>query len=135
MFSKIDKTAHPPKFKPLLVYDGNCGFCKYWIIKWKRLTYDHIDYSPYQKVLNQFEDIPEHHFKEAVRFINLDGTVGNGPEAAFQTLKYKKRYRFLHRWYAKYTWFQKLSDFGYQWVADHRNFLFKVSRFLFGKKP
>lgn len=135
MFTKIQKTKFPPKDKPLLVYDGNCGFCKYWIIKWKRLTQNHVTYTPFQKAAKNLADIPEHYFKEAVRFIDLEGNVGNGPEAAYQTLQYKNSYRFLARWYSKYSLFRKISDYGYQWVADHRNFLFRVSRFLFGKKP
>ena len=118
-----------------MVYDGNCGFCKYWIIKWKRLTGDQVNYAPFQKAAAAHSDIPEEYFKQAVRYIDLSGDVGNGPEAVYLSLSHKKKYRFLIRWYHNNKWFQKLSDFGYQWVADHRNFLFKLSRFLFGKKP
>ena len=28
--------------KPVLIYDGNCGFCKIWIEYWKTLTADAI---------------------------------------------------------------------------------------------
>lgn len=118
-----------------MVYDGNCGFCKYWIIKWKRMTYGNVDYLPYQKVSKHFSDIPEDYFRQAVRYIDTDGSVGNGPEAAYLSLSHKPKYRFLIAWYRKSKLFRRLSDYGYQWVADHRNFLFKVSRFLFGKTP
>ena len=135
MFPKIQKTLFPPQDKPILVYDGNCGFCKYWIIKWKRITQGNIGYSPYQKVAAQFSDIPVDYFRQAVRYIDTDGSVGNGPEAAFLTLQFKKRYRFLLNWYRNMAWFRKLSDVVYQWIADNRTFLFKVSRFFFGKRP
>lgn len=135
MFAKVQRTVFPPQDKPILIYDGNCGFCKYWIIKWRRMTRESIQYFPYQKVASQFSDIPEDYFRQAVRYIDTDGTVGNGPEAAFQTLYIKKKYRFLLRWYRGKTWFRMLSDRVYQWIADHRTFLFKLSRLFFGKKP
>lgn len=116
-----------------MVYDGKCGFCKYWIIKWKRISGNQIDYRSYQKVHHRFKDIPVNHFKEAVRLIDIDGTVYNGPDAAFMTFKMKGELPYLHRWYNKYLWFKKITNAVYQWIADHRNFMFKVSVRLFGK--
>ena len=36
--------------RPLLVFDGECPFCRAWVDYWKRLTGDRIDYAPYQEV-------------------------------------------------------------------------------------
>ena len=36
--------------KPVLIYDGNCGFCKIWIEYWKTLTADAIVYAASQNV-------------------------------------------------------------------------------------
>lgn len=116
-----------------MVYDGSCGFCKYWIIKWKKISGDQVDYVSYQRVHHRFKDIAVNHFKEAVRLIDTDGTVYNGPDAAFMTFKFKGRFSYLHPWYTKYNWFKKLTNFLYQWIADNRDFLFKVSVRLFGK--
>lgn len=133
MFQSLKKTNYPPKNKPLMVYDGNCGFCKYWIIKWKKISGDRVDYISYQRAYPQFKDIEVAHFKEAVRLIDTEGAIYNGPDAAFRTFYLKGKVPFLHLWYGKYLWFKKLLDFLYQWVADNRNFLFQISVRLFGK--
>ena len=78
MFSKIERTAYPPNEKPLMVFDGNCGFCKYWVIRWKKISGLEVDYRPYQEVAINFQDISENHLKEAVRYIDLDGNVFTG---------------------------------------------------------
>ncbi|MDE0087578.1 MAG: hypothetical protein OXU23_17785, partial [Candidatus Poribacteria bacterium] len=39
--------------KPLLVYDDDCDFCRYWIAQWQHVTQDRIDYAPYQEVAQQ----------------------------------------------------------------------------------
>lgn len=132
MFSKIDKTAYPPKH-PMMVFDGDCSFCKYWIVKWKKITLNKVIYQPYQKAADLFPDIPIKHFKQAVRFIDTNGQIANGPEAAYITYRSHWFYSFLFRWYLKKSWFEKLSDVAYQWVADHRSLLFKISKLMFGK--
>lgn len=119
----------------MMVFDGNCGFCRYWVVKWMKISGTEVEYKPYQKVAVNFSDIEEIHFKEAVRYIALDGTVYSGPEAAYITYYNKNKVPFLYTWYMEKNWFRKFSDVTYQWVADHRNFMSKVSVRLFGKNP
>ncbi len=135
MFTKLEKTQHPPKGKPIMVFDGNCGFCRYWVVKWMRISKLAIEYRPYQEVAENFSDIPPIHFKEAVRFIDLDGSILSGPEAAYIAYVKANKLTYLHQWYRKGGWFMKLSDVAYMWVADHRNFLSTISIYLFGKNP
>ena len=45
--NQILRVAAPPG-KPLLVYDGDCGFCKLWIRRWQRTTGARVDYLPFQ---------------------------------------------------------------------------------------
>jgi hypothetical protein len=35
-----------PGSRPLLIYDGDCGFCFYWASYWQKLTGDRVDYRP-----------------------------------------------------------------------------------------
>jgi predicted DCC family thiol-disulfide oxidoreductase YuxK len=42
---------------PLLIYDGDCGFCVYWARYWRKLTGDRVDYRPYQQVAAQYPEI------------------------------------------------------------------------------
>lgn len=135
MFEKVERTDFPPRHKPLMVYDGKCGFCKYWIIKWQNFTGDKVDYQPFQKVADQFKDIELSYFKTAVRFIELDGKIYSGPDAAYVTYYLYSKPKFLHLWYVNKKWFRNLSDFGYNFVANNRSFMFDLSKLLLGKDP
>ncbi len=118
-----------------MVFDGDCSFCIYWIIKWKKISADSIAYVSYQEAHNSFKDISIESFKEAVRLIETDGTVFSGADAAYYTYYLKGKFKFLHLWYQKYHWFKRLSDFIYRWIAKRRNFMFKLSVTLFGTHP
>ncbi|MDN3725462.1 DCC1-like thiol-disulfide oxidoreductase family protein [Aequorivita sp. SDUM287046] len=136
MFSKIQRTAFPPLEKPMMVWDGECGFCKYWITHWKSKTADRLDYRTYQEVAGNFPDIPLKEFKKASRLIELDGTVYSGPDSAYKSFTYFKTEDFRwHRWYSKDNWFTWLSDRGYNFIAKHRSFMFPLSKIFFGKNP
>lgn len=135
MFQKISRTAYPPKQKPVMIWDGNCGFCLYWTTRWLKITKDQVGYYSYQTVLERFPDIDEKHFKEASRFIDMDGKVYSGPQSAYKTLTLGSKWGFLNRWYENKKWFTRLSDKAYDFVAKNRNFLYKVTKFLFGSDP
>ena len=48
----------PASEKPILVYDGDCTFCRLWIDRWRALTGDRVQYAPFQEVSTQFPEIP-----------------------------------------------------------------------------
>lgn len=134
MFQHLEKTNFAPK-RPTLVYDGNCGFCRYWVLKWKKIASEHIDYFSYQEIASNFKDIPEFHFKEAVRFIDTNGKVYSGPDAAFQSYLIGKKKLFIYTLYQKSPLFKKLCDIAYQWIADYRSIVFEWCKFFIGKNP
>ena len=74
----------------MMVWDGECGSCKYWITYWKSRTGNSVDYRTFQKVSAQFEDISLEEFKKASRLIEVDGSVYSGPDSAFRTFRYFK---------------------------------------------
>lgn len=136
MFAKIRRTDFPPKDKPMMVWDGKCGFCKYWITNWKSNTKDRIEYSTYQEVASRYPDIPLKEFKKASRLIEMDGSVFSGPDSAFRSFLYfEKEDSKWHRWYSQKKWFQSLCDYGYNFIAKHRPQTFKVTKILFGRNP
>ncbi len=135
MYQDVVKTNYPPQRKPILVYDGNCGFCKYWVIKWKKLTRDTISYEPYQKVAVQFKDLSEEHFERAVRLILKNGRIISGPAVAYYTNQDKQIFSVLFQFYETNTWFRRFSDKCYNWIANHRRFMYRLSVTMFGKNP
>ena len=133
MYQKVERTRFPPE-RPLLVWDGNCGFCHYWVLRWRRMTGEAIQYAPYQKAGKQFPDIAEARFREAAQLIEPSGRVFSGAAAAYHTFTYDSTWAFLYDWYESAPLFRRLSDAAYQWIARHRSFLFDVTKLLWGKK-
>jgi lipase maturation factor 1 len=127
------RVASPP-LKPLLVYDGDCHFCRRWIARWQRATGDAIDYLPFQdeSIAGRFPEIPQEDFAQAVRLILPDGSVRFGAEAVFSSLAEAGRERWLLRLYRRFSAFADLSELVYEEVATHRSFLSKLDRIYSG---
>jgi len=134
MFAKIAKTQNPPK-QPLFIWDGECGFCKYWIIVWKSKTVN-LTYDTFQEAAGEFEDIPLKEFKKASRLIESDGAVFSGPDSAYRTLWYfAKPQKYWHRWYQQSDLFRWISDHGYNTIAKNRPIMMKLTLAFWGKNP
>jgi predicted DCC family thiol-disulfide oxidoreductase YuxK len=130
-FSKIKE---PPE-KALLVWDGACAFCLYWVNRLKKVTGSEVRYEPFQKIATQFPEIPEETFKRAVQFIDTSGSVFGGAAAVFKVLDYATKGSYLFRLYLKSHSFRKASDFVYEKVSNHRPAAYKVTLALWGKDP
>ncbi|MFC3415458.1 thiol-disulfide oxidoreductase DCC family protein [Algoriphagus hitonicola] len=134
MFKSIQKTQFPPQ-EPLFVWDGKCGFCKYWIIFWKSKTKG-LEYQTFQDVAENFPDIPLKEFKKASRLIEKDGAVFSGPDSAYRTFWYfKKPMKIWHHWYQRSSLFRKFSDQLYVTISKNRPFLMKMTLAFWGKNP
>lgn len=126
----------PVTTRPVLIWDGTCGFCKYWTTHWKKLSGDDVIYAPYQEIGHKFIDISVDQFRKEVHLIEPDGSIYRGAAAALRTIYYGSQKRqFLYRWYVSYPWFASLLDQAYIWVANHRSFLYRISTLLWGKDP
>ena len=133
MFKKINKTAFPPE-KSVLIWDGDCTFCKFWKTRWELKTHNVIDFAPYQDIAKRFKDIPLKEFKKASRLIEKDGQVYSGPDSAYRSI-YHSGTTFWHQLYTNQKWFRTLSDHGYNHIAKNRSFYYKVTIALFGSNP
>ena len=119
---------HPQNSKPLLIYDNDCDFCRYWIAQWQHITGDRIDYAPSQEVAAEFPEIPLSAFENSVQLILQNGTVLSGAEAVFRALN-----NGLLLWcYYHLFGFAKVSEWGYRFVAQHRPFFSALTRWFCG---
>ncbi|MCL6218887.1 thiol-disulfide oxidoreductase DCC family protein [Zunongwangia pacifica] len=133
MFTKIELTTHNPN-TPVLVWDGHCGFCKFWKTRWKKRTGNKIKYITLQKHALDFPDIPEKEFKKASRLITKDGRVFSGPDSAYKAMWFAGNKKW-HNWYHKYALFQQISDHAYNHIAKNRRFYYKLTIRLLGNDP
>ncbi|MDA2922186.1 lipase maturation factor family protein [Patescibacteria group bacterium AH-259-L07] len=118
---------------PLLIYDGECGFCRIWIDYWKRLTGDKVTYEPFQKVGDQFPQIPPENFVKSVQLVTPEGKIYSGAEAVFRTLAGAGQKKWMVWSYKYIPGFAAISEWFYNVVAAHRSFFYKVTRLLWGK--
>ena len=60
--------------RPVVVFDGSCGFCRQWIERWRELTGDAVEYRPSSEAAPDFPEIPPEEFDRAVQLIRPDGS-------------------------------------------------------------
>lgn len=120
--------------KPVLIYDGKCGFCKIWIDYWKGLTQNTIHYAASQDVASQYPQISLDEFRKSVQLVLPDGDVHNGAHAVFQTLSIAGSHRWLLWLYRNLPGFAPLTEAAYRLIAAHRDFFYFATVTLFGRK-
>ena len=119
--------------RPLLVYDGNCNFCRRWIDRWRHLTGDRVDYAPSQEVAPRFPEIPRERFDAAVYLLEPDGTVSRGAEAVFRALDHGGHRRPLWA-YRSIPGLAPVAERLYRFVAGHRGGLSRLTRWGWGDR-
>jgi predicted DCC family thiol-disulfide oxidoreductase YuxK/uncharacterized membrane protein YphA (DoxX/SURF4 family) len=131
--SKEIRVASPPS-KPLLVFDGDCHFCRRWVARWQNATGDAVTYLPFQdeSIAARFPEIPREDLERAIHLILPDGSVCTGAEAVFRSLAEAEKERWLLRLYRNFPGFADLSELLYEEVATHRTFLSKLDRVYSG---
>src|SRR5438132_12995061 len=82
------RVTNPP-FKPLLIWDGECDFCRLWIERWRFITADEVDYATYQEVADRFPEVPRDEFKQAMVFIEPECKAFFAAEAVYRSLAYR----------------------------------------------
>jgi len=121
--------------QPLLIYDGDCGFCGYWARYWQKLTGDRVEYRPYQEVAAQFPSVAQTDFQRAVQFIAPDGCQASAAEASFLTLSHARGKGFWLALYRNLTGFAVVSEWVYAFIAAHRPAFFRISKLMWGRNP
>ena len=122
-----------PSPKPLLVFDGDCGFCRLWIARWRRHTGDAVEYAPYQEVAARFPEVEVERFREAVHLHDPDGRWTHGAEAVFRALSYAPRDGAWLRLSQGVPGFAVASEWLYRRVARNRPVFGRLTGLLWGR--
>ena len=133
MSSGIRVATPPPK--PVMVFDGDCGFCKLWIRRWRQMTRDEVGYVPARDpgIQAQFPEIPRERFDVAVHLIETDGQVYAGAEAVVRAMAHAEAHGWPLRAYQLSPALAKAMELGYRVVANHRVFFSWLTRLLWGR--
>jgi len=126
------QVANPPS-KTLLVYDGDCGFCKLWIARWREITAGAVDYEELQDAAVRFPEVPRAAFENAVKLIETDGRVFSGAEAVYRSLG-KGGGSGFGRWAFEHVpGFAPFSNYAYAFIARHRTLAHSVTSLFWGE--
>src|ERR1700674_566430 len=124
------RVAVPPA-RPLLLFDGECGFCRVWIARWKAMTGDRVDYAPSEEAGARFPEIPTEAFRRSVQLVLPDGEVRSGAHAVASTLALAGR-GFPLRAYERVPGAARAAEAGYAFIAAHRTAASRATRLLWG---
>ena len=105
--------------KPLLIYDGECEFCKTHVARLRRRSGGALEFIPYQEAAGRIGAIDERDLRHAVHLVEPDGRVTRAAEAIFRALAVGGRRRLLWM-YRHVPGFARASEAGYRWAARHR---------------
>lgn len=108
------------KNKPIMLFDGDCGFCRHWVGKWRTTTGDKISYAPYQEALESYPQVTEEQCEKAVQLVLPGGEVYSGAHAVFKALSLAQKNSWLLWLYEHQPLFARAAEAFYQWVSRHR---------------
>jgi predicted DCC family thiol-disulfide oxidoreductase YuxK len=128
--SRVSVANRPDK--PLVIFDGNCNFCRRWIERWRGMTGGAVDYAPFQEAAARFPEVPPEDFEQALHFIEKDGTVYRGAEAVFRSLGTVRAGHALIWCYEHAPGFAPVLEAAYRVVARNRMLASFFTRLFWG---
>lgn len=148
----MSSSPDPPRDqRPLLIYDGDCSFCRYWIDAWRSVTGERVEYAPYQDVASRFLPppspaetearqaapgpvIPLEAFRRSVQLVLPEGKVYSAAEAVFRTLACAPGWGWMLGVYHAVPGVAPISEAVYRQIGAHRDLAYKLNRLLWGKQ-
>jgi predicted DCC family thiol-disulfide oxidoreductase YuxK len=128
--ARLDDAIGPLE-RPLVIWDGDCGFCRRSVDHLRARAGERIAFEPYQSAHARFPQVPPEAFAESVHLVEPDGGVSRGAEAVYRALAIAgSRLPLLaYRWLPG---FARASEWGYRLVAAHRPLAARVLELLVG---
>jgi predicted DCC family thiol-disulfide oxidoreductase YuxK len=120
--------------RPLLVFDGDCGFCRFWVARWRHRTGDRVEYLPSDaaEIVERSPTLQPDRLARAVHLIEPDDRVSAGAEAVFRLLAHGG-WRIPLTLYTHVPVVAAISESAYELVASHRRFFSIFTRLLLGR--
>ncbi len=106
--------------RPLLVFDGDCAFCRASIERWRAAVGAQIDFAPYQEIAARFPQIEAEEAPRAIHFIDAERRASRGAEALFRAAAHCNRKRWLIWFYTTLPPFAFAAEMVYRLVAANR---------------
>jgi predicted DCC family thiol-disulfide oxidoreductase YuxK len=121
--------------RPLFLFDGDCGFCRFWVARWRTMTRGYVNFAPGQQEASRFPQITDEAWKHSAQLVTTSGAIYAGAEAIFRMLAYVPEHRWMLATYLHLPGARLVSEAAYRLVADHRQFFSKLTRLALGRDP
>ena len=121
--------------RPLVLFDGQCGFCRSWVERWRATTQGKVDFAPAQEEASSFPQLTEKDWNRSMQLLTPEGAVYDGAEAVFRTLAYVPEHRWMLAAYRHLPGARSANEAAYRVVADHREFFSKLTWLVLGRQP
>jgi lipase maturation factor 1 len=122
--------------RPMLVFDGECLFCRVWIEYWRQLTGERVLYASYQEISpeigKRIPDLPGKDFASAVALFLPGGEMRRGAHAVFSLLALIPGKSWMLWLYGHIPGLALIAELAYGMVARHRSFCYWATRVLWG---
>lgn len=120
--------------KPVFVFDGDCGVCRFWMRRWRAKVGDRVDFKPFQEIHTDYPDIPLSSFRHSAKLIQPDGTAYHAAASIFKLISYHRRFGVSDWLYRHFPPFRYISEKVYRLTADHRPVFSRITRFFWGNQ-
>jgi len=114
----------------VLLYDGECTFCRRWVARWAERTGDRVRFVPFQEAGALAEGIPTADLEGAVHRLEQGRVVARGAAAVFSLPGMDVT--VAARLYRGLPAFRRIADAVYAWIARHRIAASWGTRMLWG---
>jgi predicted DCC family thiol-disulfide oxidoreductase YuxK len=119
----LRRVSQPPSGRPLLVFDGECSFCRRWVERWRAAGAEHFDIEPFQSAAARYPELAPAQFEQAVQLIQTDGRVFSAAEAVLRARALATSGGWLLAGYERLPGFAPAAETIYRAVASHRPLL------------
>jgi predicted DCC family thiol-disulfide oxidoreductase YuxK len=119
--------------RPVVIFDGNCAFCRTWVDFCRTLIGDRVEYLPFQEAGARFPEIPEEDCRAAVQYVAAGERV-SGAEAIFKLLADVPGYGWIYMLYRAAPGLAFLCEFFYRIIARNRGIAARLTHLLWGER-
>lgn len=127
--NKNIKLKFTPK-KPIMVWDGDCRFCKSFAERFEASSKGAVEFIPYQVLNEKYPKAPNLDYEKSVVFFNSTSTT-NGAEAIFNFFNVIGK-KWPKKLYENSNIVSESSEFFYSLVANNRKMFGRLGRIFFG---
>ena len=116
--------------RPILVWDGDCDFCRFWVTRWKGITQDSIEYVTSREVADRLSHIPDDTFRRSVVLAYPDKTFRTGAHAVLAALATVPGIMWPLWAYDHLPFVRWISEAFYRLVARNREVFYRLTKWF-----